>query len=74
MENGVFHCLAFSGIEENFVNPSSNSDQHKISPCNINPKFIREIMRIKDVMNPDISTTSPGYSYNNCMITYLKYL
>ena len=33
------------------VNPlSPNSDQHQISPCNINAYSIPEVMRIKNIM------------------------
>ena len=34
-----------------FVNPlSPNSDQHQISPCNINAYSTPEVMRIKDMI------------------------
>ena len=35
-----------------WVNPlSPNSDQHQISPCNINAYSTPEVMRIKDMIN-----------------------
>ena len=43
-----------------YFNPlSPNSDQHQISPCNINAYSIPEVMRIK-VNFHDISITSPN--------------
>ena len=36
-----------------FINPiSPNSDQHQISPCNINAYSTSEVMRIKDMIIP----------------------
>ena len=50
---------------------SPNSDQHKISPCNINAYSTPEVMRIKDIINQgeflDILITSPQYFYMKSM-------
>ena len=47
------------------LNPlSQKSDEHKISPCNINAYSTPEVMRIKDMITQgefhDILTTSPS--------------
>ena len=42
-----------------------NSDQHQISPCNINAYSTPEVIRIKDKVNFLIFLiTSPQYIYN----------
>ena len=51
-EERSLEILKLEGISKVIVsNPlSPNSDQHKISPCNINAYSTPEIMRIKDMI------------------------
>ena len=56
------------------INPlSPNSDQHQISPCNINAHSTPEVMRIKDMITQgeflDFLITSPRYFYRKSMET-----
>ena len=50
---------------------SPNSDQHQISPCNINAYSAVEVMRIKDMITQGLDTliTSPKYFYKKSMVT-----
>ena len=58
-----------------FLTLVNNSDQHQISPCNINAYSIPEVMRIKDMITQggfstvDILITSPQYFYKKSMGT-----
>ena len=56
------------------VNPlSPNSDQHQISPSNVNAHSTPEVKRIKDMITQgeflDILITSPQYFYKRSMGT-----
>ena len=50
---------------------SPNSDQHQISPCDINACPAVEVMRIKDMITQglDTSITSPKYFCKKSMVT-----
>ena len=54
---------------------SPYSDQHQISPCNINAYSTPEVMRIKDLITQckvnflDFLITSPQYFYKKSMAT-----
>ena len=60
-------------LRHNPLNP--NSDQHQISPCNINANSTPEVMRIKDMITQgDLAImifliTSPQYFYKRSMET-----
>ena len=52
---------------------SPNSDQHQISPCNVNGYSTPEVMRFKDMITQgeflDIFITYPQYFYKKSMMT-----
>ena len=60
-------------LDELFNPLSPNSDQHQISPCNINAYSIPEVMRIKDMITQGYFSwyflTSPQYVYKKSMGT-----
>ena len=59
--------ILFRITSSNFSPSSPNSDQHQISPCNINAYSTPEVMRIKDMITQgeflDILITSPQLTF-----------
>ena len=74
--NFFFEIIVDYLVHTNHVNPlSPNTDQHQISPCNVNAYSTPEVMRIKDMITQmqgeflGIFITSPQYFYKKSMGT-----
>ena len=67
----IANDISVSSLSTNPLSP--NSDQHQISPCNINANSTAEVMRIKDMITQgeflDSLITSSQYFYKKSMGT-----